>query len=196
MPRKPRRARLKTGRLSAHRREILLFGVDDVFKPAALVEVGSLGDADIARLIAETERRDFPEGAAATWRRYRAELIHHESLSPGQRPAAFWRFDVAVTPPCHWWAELDLLMRHNLLSPEEAVVIERDHTSLAAEPPSESGGACLGALSLVELGHVGAEFNLTAAWHLWRGRPELATKYALRAQAARDAARSRVGAAR
>ena len=133
MPRKPRRARLRTVGLTPHQREILLFGVDDVFKPAALVDLGPLDDADVARLVAETETRDFPEGAAATWRRYRAELIHHESLSPGQRPAAFWRFDVGVTPPCHWWAELDLLMRHNLLTPEEAIAVERDHASLSAE---------------------------------------------------------------
>jgi hypothetical protein len=185
MPRKPRRARLRTVGLTPHQREILLFGVDDVFKPAALVDLSPLNDADLARLVAETERRDFPEGAAATWRRYRDELIHHESLSPGQRPAAFWRFDVGVTPPCHWWAELDLLMRHNLLTPEEAIAIERDHASLSPNPPAGSGGACRGALSPAGLGHIGAEFNLAAAWHLWRGRPELAEVYRLRAQAVR-----------
>ncbi len=196
MPRKLRRPRLRSAGLTPHQREILLFAVDDVFKPAALVDLGSLDDADVARLIAETEKRDFPEGAAATWHRYRAELIHHESLSLGQRPAAFWRFDVGVTPPCHWWAELDLLMRHNLLAPEEAIAVERDHASLSPNPPSECGGACLGPLNPAELGHLGAEFDVVGAWHLWRGRPELAERYRLRAQAIRDAARSRIGAAR
>jgi hypothetical protein len=143
-------------------------------------------DGEIEQVHVEIERRDFPAGLAATWKRYRSELMADPNLRPGQRPAAFWRLDLQIRPPSNWWEELAMLCEHKLVTPEEALLIERQHNVLSENT------AAWGAFDTAEGAHkqhfnpqvfacCQHEFEAAARWHAWRGRPELAEKYAQRA---------------
>jgi hypothetical protein len=173
--------------LSDHQRSLLLFG-EDPFEPELMLNVGRLSDLELKNILAEREARDFPEGARQTWTKYRTELMTDSSLSPGRRPSAFWRFDVGVVPPAHWWQELAMLLERDLLAREDAFAIERCYVALTESPAAYASfdtpaGVRTLALSASVVAHCQQQFELAAKWHEWRSRPELAKSYARRAAA-------------
>ena len=125
------------------------------------------------------------------WERHRAELL--AECQPGRRPAAFWRFDLRVTPPSSWPAELGLLVAHELVTPEEMIAIEASNPLLDSRQSPQFNSSFESPDAIRRLhGDPGtlkimhAEFRFAAEWHQRRGRPKLAESYALRARTVQE----------
>ena len=169
MPRINRRRRaskVHTGALTLSRREHLVYGCV------------MLGD-DQQPFASEAEER-------ATW------LLHRESLlaehRPGERPAGFYIHDLHIPRPLHWWQELEILLKHELLSGEEIIAVENLHPELS---PSQSANFLSGydkpgvdgrRMDQHSLEQLLGEFSFAAEWHKQRGRPELSARYQRRAE--------------
>ncbi len=123
--------------------------------------------------------------ARAAWRAHGLRLTE-EFKRPGQRPAAYYRYELHIEPPRHWWEEAEILESRGLLSPHEEAALERTRRELAPDQ---------GALYDAVFAHQGwgeytlrrfqAEFAFAAGWHGRRGRTALEEKYTRLAQAAR-----------
>jgi hypothetical protein len=171
-----------TNLLTDAQRDVLLFGysfaagnkwVRNDGQPGEIIKGGALPFKDST-------------SAERAWRQHRQELMREE-LGPGHRPAWFYRIDLGITPPCNWAQELAILDTQHLLTPEEALAVERQHAQLN---PADSGtfSAFEDAeslrrqrLSTAVLRRAAEEFEFASLWHQARGRPELASRFALRA---------------
>src|ERR1035438_1214461 len=102
------------GRLTGAQREVLTHGYTIIFD----------GDPTFESEAAEQR----------AWSQHR-EVLVSEHL-PGQRPAAFYKFDLAVARPNTWPAELEVLLKHDLLSPDERVAIEATRPELSPSQPA------------------------------------------------------------
>jgi hypothetical protein len=142
---------------------------------------------------------DSPEHAKCAWAAHRAGLmVEPHFTGAGRRPAAFFQFDLAVTPPTKWWGSVKILEEHSLLSLDEMAAIERQHPMLSATQPATccqafettegiraslgSGGGSRGR----SLQPLARELEFAAGWHARRGRTTLAEKYARLAENVRN----------
>jgi len=140
---------------------------------------------------AEAERRG--------WIEHRDELL--KACEPGKRPAAFYEFDLALTGRVihKLHDQLNTLMDHDLIGAEEAVRVDNTH---GVFNPRQSREFCQAFENevMIHAQHLGEhvlrsmayEFSVASRFHTWRGRPDLADRYALRAATTRrcaDAAR-------
>lgn len=165
-----RRARGERG-LSDRQRQNLLFGVPFCGAGSGFVD-------DVAR--------------RAAWCQHRAELMAaHE---PGQRPAAYFQFDLREDlGGGRWWQQVAVLLRRGLIDPMEATNCERIYPLLDAVQPAggnvfdEPGELAKQTLPVDVLCGLVEQFELAAAWHGWRGRPEIAAQYQRRAEVVRAA---------
>jgi hypothetical protein len=176
MPRRNRRVRLSqgVGGLTDRQREFLLYGDWILCDPHA-------GDAfpseDIAR---------------AAWNEFREELMAEAKHNrAGSRPWAFFHFDLKLDLR-RGHDELAILLERGLVDKEEARRCERDDMMLS---PDQAAG-CYSALSSEELigrlkfppcilESMARQFELAAAWHTWRDRPEIAELYKNRSASVR-----------
>lgn len=125
----------------------------------------------------------------AAWIAHRNALMAEHS-GPGRRPFGFYRHDLGVAP-LQWFDEIRALLEHDLIDVTEALLCEKSHNVLS---DSEAVYSAFETAALIcgmnhtpsVLLHCQREFELAITWHAWRGRPELAEKYRLRAQAVRD----------
>jgi len=130
------------------------------------------------------EQAQFDRQMRSLWNRHRSELML-EGTAPGRRPYGFYKYDLGITSPCHWWQELQILIDRDLLTGEEAFAVETVRDVLSPNQSRNSGFedkdtiARMG-LSEPVLRHVQAEFGAASCWHRSRGRAELATQYQLR----------------
>ena len=127
-----------------------------------------------------------PEAIAA-WRELRADLMHQ--CSPGERPAAYFKFELGLNPPPNRLLEqVAVLLDRNLIDAIEATEIESHYPMLNADQATAFCSEFDSAVSVLYAHHHGAEilsrtvarFDLASRWHAWRGRPELAELYARR----------------
>lgn len=132
------------------------------------------------------------EEAAAAWRLHRNELMHAD-FGSRLRPWGYYKFELNCEP--HWWhQEVACLLDRDLISREELFRIEQLfptlHEGCATKFVSFEDRAWIdlqryeGAL----LRRVAEECELAARWHAWRGREELARRFAKRAEIIRQVA--------
>ena len=128
--------------------------------------------------------------ARTAWRRHGAELL--AGHSPGERPSAFFEFDLRVPTPSTWWEQLRILLDHKLMAPEEIIAIEAANALL--DPQQSTGynsvfesfaGTRVANLGPVVLRQLAAEFAFAADWHADRNRLELTQRYQRRASCVR-----------
>jgi hypothetical protein len=117
------------------------------------------------------------------WQRHRTELMS-EWNHPGERPDAFWRFDVVVNVRGCWWKETRELEARGLLTPSEELRVEKARPILSGGQSEHLFAPEMFAISVArELDEPGSlrryrgEFELAAGWHESRGRVQIATKY-------------------
>ncbi len=161
MPRVMRRGFSRTG-LTQEQREWLLYGFSIGSKAP---EFGS-----------ELDER-------AAWERY-GEHIKTERWGAGQRPYAFFRWDLRISfVPLEWWKQLGILLDRKLISAEEKFAIEARYPVLDPEQSpdfnrtfehGDVSGTHLGSYVLTRLSE---EFAFASRWHDDRGRAQLAAKY-------------------
>jgi hypothetical protein len=130
----------------------------------------------------------------AAWRKHRAELMATPELKPGRRPWAFFVLELGCDPgPAREWSgQLDALMDRGLIGAEEAIGIEALHPELSPTTAREfcqsfENEKVVRAMGLDDylLGRQASEFAAAARWHEWRGRPEVAERWARRAELVR-----------
>ena len=127
----------------------------------------------------------------AAWVRYR-DTIMSEWNKPGQRPAAWWKYEAGVDVPVRrpgdsfadeWFQQMDLLFERGMLTDEEQERCEVHHRELS---PSPEGHATVEALRLSLKqgpwpGHMlrvrAGRCEFASRWHARRGRPERAEHY-------------------
>jgi hypothetical protein len=124
----------------------------------------------------------------AAWRQYRDELMRE--IGPGRRPAAYFQFDLGISPPGRWWAQLDVLLDRDLVSREEAARIEAENPALARDASPDASASFESADYAKQFTDhvvrgVMEQLYLMARWHEWRGRPELAAIHRRRAETVR-----------
>jgi hypothetical protein len=178
--RRPRRTALRSSALSGAQSELLTIG-------AVILRWSG---ADAVRFDSDAE-------AAAAWARHRTELM--AAAFPGSRPFGFWKYDLQVAPPRAWHAQLAGLLDRGLIGAEEVLRIERSRPELA--PGAESFGAAYEdaesirrqRLGEVVLRGLAGEFAIASRWHEWRGRPQLAAAFRLRAAVVASVAKELYG---
>lgn len=185
MPRINRRRRVQKQSLTAELREVLLHGV--LFGKPRLIRLDDDIDSPLPDTATMAELKSL-------WIRHRAELMT-EPIGLGFRPWAFYRFDLRIErPPYFWFDQLSVLLDRVLIDANEAGMI--DCGDIPELRPDQSPAYCGGFESAdrihkMRLGsqvllHVSAEFQTAARWHLWRGRPELAARWAQRTEVVRQ----------
>jgi hypothetical protein len=136
--------------------------------------------------------------ARTAWQRHRAELLaeHH----PGERPSAFFEFDLRIPTPSTWWEQLRTLLDHDLMPAEEQIAVESMHDVL--DPLQSPGfnsafeseaGTCAANLGSAVLHQLAQEFTFASEWHQRRGRAAVAERYGLRSSCLRAVIISEVG---
>lgn len=126
------------------------------------------------------------------WSRYRLTFLK-SSGSP--RPAAYLKFELCEQTP-RWISETEQLFRTGFLSAATIADLERTCETLSPEQPLElhaefESSANIRGLnrSLSDLEVLVREFGHAQAWHVYRGRPELASKYSRIGAALREVLR-------
>jgi hypothetical protein len=123
------------------------------------------------------------------WREHRDELL--KAAEPGQRQFAYFKFDLGIKSdlvPIPWFEQLNILLDRELIGAEEALRIENSGRGELNPHDSDFGsifetkagierhGLCEYTLRPLE-----SAFRAAARWHGWRGRPDFAALYELRA---------------
>lgn len=128
------------------------------------------------------------EAEKESWFEHREALLASSEASggPGQRPSAFWRYELQIAAPCCAALQAVELFRRKLLRPGEAEEIERTHDRYltadwfsGADDPDHIRRMKLG---LQLLRKHAEEFAGLAEWHKLRRRPKVAEVYRLRAE--------------
>jgi len=124
----------------------------------------------------------------AAFRDAREQLM--KAALPGQRPAAFFKFELGIPSPALLRDQLPILLSRGLITDGEAQQLERDNYELLT---ADFGGAFHTVegvramrLGMASLRSMVARFDTLAAWHQRRGRPEIATTYRTRSKVCRD----------
>lgn len=120
--------------------------------------------------------------ARASWRRYRADLL--DAAEPGERPRAYFLFELGVKAPARWFDQLSLLLDRQLICEEEAIQIDLRTGLLCAtqtarffESFEDVTTVASQGFSVGSLKYLRCEFRTAERWHEWRNRAELSAKY-------------------
>lgn len=128
------------------------------------------------------------------WNKFRAELMATSYGAGMIRPVAYFRWDLGIVDRVvhRWHDQLAVLLDRNLISAEEAERIDHAFSQLHPKQSLAYGSSferpnAIRSLQLSRylLSDSAQEFDFAARWHVWRGRPELAERYHLRASTVR-----------
>ena len=133
------------------------------------------------------EGSNSEDEARAAWQQYR-EQIMADLNCVGRRPAAYYKYELHIDPPGHWYHELVVLLDRNLISAEEAVRMEANNQILSGEHQEsfcsaldDQAGIARMQLDPDMADELAEEFDAAARRHQWRGRSEVAERYRKRA---------------
>ena len=114
------------------------------------------------------------------------------------RPAGFIRFELCDDPP-QWMRDLEFFFRHDLIGDDATVSLERDSVMLSGSQAAEymSEYCSVESIRACNIPVEGIESALrvasqASAWHRFRGRPELCSKYEMIARSMRAVLRETV----
>jgi len=134
-----------------------------------------------------------PREEATAWRANRSELLAERHM-PGMRPAGYFRFELKCDPAPGWRAQIEELLKRELLDEAEILWAEDTYHCLDPNQPAElcKTFETVEGIRQLKLGadglkSIAREFDLALLWHTWRGRAELAERYRTRAAAVREA---------
>ncbi len=115
------------------------------------------------------------------WRKSKSALM--SSCRPGQRPAAFYKYELRIPVPSRWFEEIDVLDDRKLFSSAESVEIEREYPILSVSDPVAWSSYDESRFDRrIEIEKSAArKLEVAAQWHRRRGRNEIADLYATRA---------------
>jgi hypothetical protein len=118
--------------------------------------------------------------ALCAWTRHRRELLDQTG---NRRPAAYFQFELCEeTPP--WIVGTEALLRSGEIRGEENAKDIETNPTMSGRQPEELNSVFLTMDEIRELGNTVPdlerllrEFGIAQAWHAYRKRPALATKY-------------------
>lgn len=117
-----------------------------------------------------------------------------EPRMAGCRPSGFFAYELKCLDHFRWEEQIRELLERDLIDAAEANWIEDSYSALSGDQSPDlyasfetAAGIQRMRLGAYRLRSMLREFELARAWHVWRGRPELADRYQRRAAAVRGA---------